>query len=240
MENKQQLAMIAIGILLCCTIVCIGVCVGGYTFTPLSLPVYKMEQTDSGHEGYRRTTLTSGNTIYVQDYEEYALGSVNYAPTEMIGRFPNFFGLDTGGLYAIPGQDPAAYALEFDPMYQSVYRNIDHPPFDWRNAEFQSIRLMIPAANPKESEDALLVDEIISTLKNETSVLVPMRSDGNYSENINYTLLLFSDELPGMMYMAGVHINTSGEVYLAENIISNQWIPAGIRFTDFIINGPDT
>ena len=237
MKNKKQIVPVVIGIFFCTGLLCVAmICVGGYAFTPLSLPVYKMEQTDSVHEGYRRTTMSSGSTVYVQDYEEYALGSINSAPIEMIGRFPNFWGLDTGGVYAIPGQDPSAYVLEWDPMYQSVYRNINHPPFDWRNADFQSIRLMIPAANPKESEDLLLIEEILSVLTNGAITTVPMRSDGNYSETLNYTLLLFSDELPGMMYMAGVHVTTSGDIYIAENIISNQWKLAGPLFIEFIRN----
>lgn len=237
MKNKKQIVPVVIGIFFCTGLLCVAmICVGGYAFTPLSLPVYKMEQTDSVHEGYRRTTITSGSTVYVQDYEEYALGSVNSAPIEMIGRFPNFWGLDTGGVYAIPGQDPSAYALEWDPMYQSVYRNINHPPFDWRNAKFQSLRLMIPTANPKESEDSSLIDEILLSLKNGQSITVPMHSDANYSDTQNYTLLLFSNELPGMMYMAGVHVTQSGEVYLAENIISNQWKSAGPLFSEFIRN----
>lgn len=237
MKNKKQSISIAIGVFLCGIVLCAAMlCLGGYAFSPLSLPVYKMEQTDSIHEGYRRTTMTSGSTVYVQDYEEYALGSINSAPTEMIGRFPNFWGLDTGGVYAIPGQDPSAYVLEWDPMYQSVYRNINQPPFDWRNADFQSIRLMIPSANPKESEDLLLIEEILSALKNGAVTTVPMRSDGDYSESQNYTLLLFSDELPGMMYMAGAHVTQSGEIYLAENIISNQWKSAGRLFSEFIRN----
>lgn len=235
MKNKRGLVPIASGIFFCCAIACIAVCVGGYVFTPLSLPVYKMEQTDSVHEGYRRTTLTSGNTIYIQDYEEYALGSTNYAPTEMIGRFPNFLGLDTGGLYAIPGQDPAAYVLEWDPMYQSVYRNIEHPPFDWSHAEFQYIRLSYQEPiNPKESDDPLLIEEILDALKNGAPAIVPMQTDGNYSQTRNYTVILFSDQLPGLMYIAAVHETTSGEVFLAENVISNEWMSAGPLFMEFI------
>lgn len=237
MKHKRQIVPVVIGIFFCSLVFCMAMlCAGGYAFTPLSLPVYKMEQIDSVYEGYRRTTITSGNTVYVQDYEEYALGSVNSAPTEMIGRFPNFWGLGTGGVYAIPGQDPSAYVLEWDPIYQQVYRNIDHPPFDWRSAHFNFIRLMIPTANPKESEDPLLIEEILSVLKNGVPIVVPMRSDGDYSETQNYTLLLFSDELPGMMYMAGVHVTDSAEVYLAENIISNQWNLAGPLFIEFIRN----
>lgn len=199
----------------------------------LSLPVYSMEQVDSQHEGYRRTTLTAGDTIYVCDYEEYAIGSITSAPTEKIGKLP--FGFGSAGVYAIPGQDPSAYVLEFDPMYQQVYRNIDHPPFDWRTAEFQSIRLMILTANPKESEDPLLIEEILFALKGENPAIVPMQSDGNYSGVTNYTLLLFSDQLPGLMYMAGVHVKETGEVYLAENIVSNQWHSAGTLFSEWVL-----
>jgi len=196
-------------------------------------PVYAMDQVDSEHEGYRRTTLISGNTVYVRDYEEYALISGNTQPPQMIGQLP--FSEDAvSGVYAIPGQDPSAYVLEYDPMYQAVYRNIEHPSFNWREAEFQKIRLMFPTANPRESEDPVLIEEILNTLKGGNPTVVPMQADGNYSGVQNYALLLFTDQLPGMMVMAGVHVNQNGEVFLAEDIVSNQWMPPGPLFVEWI------
>ena len=226
-------------LMMCCVLVCLGAAFVSIKANPaFSIPIYKMEQTDSSHAGYRRTILTSGNTVYVHDYEEYALASINSAPTEKIGRFEfSFFGVY--GLYAIPGQDPSEYVLEFDPMYQTVYRNIEHPPFDWRNAEFHQVRLSYQAPiNPRESEDPLLIKEILSSLKNGIPTIVPMQSDGNYTNTTNFTVILFSDQLPGLMYFAAAHEMPNGEVFLAENIISNQWVPAGPLFIEFIKETP--
>ena len=49
------------------------------------LPIYKLDQKDSTHEGYRRTTVTSGDKTYVVDYEEYSLELMNPEPTQIIG-----------------------------------------------------------------------------------------------------------------------------------------------------------
>ena len=234
MKNRR-LTIILIGIILCCSasLGAMFAIFGAGFLSGAELPVYEYKQVSSAHEGYLRTTLTSGNTVYVMDYEEYALVSANSAPTEMIGRFPVTIG--NSGLYAIPGQDPSAYVLEFDPMYQQVYRNINHPPFDWRTAEFKKLRLMFSdPVNPKESGDSRLIAEILSSLKSGNPTIVPMQTDGNYSNAKNHTILLFSDELPGMMYIVGVHVTDAGEVYLAENPISNQWMSAGLMFTAFV------
>lgn len=196
------------------------------------LPTYAMDQTNSTHEGYRRTTLTHDDTVYVNDYEESALIAFGEQPAEMIGRFPASVG--DSGLYAIPGQDPSAYVLEYDPMYQAVYRNINHPPFDWRGAEFQMMRLMIPAANPKESSDAQIIAEVVSALQGGNPKTVPMQSDGAYAGVQNYQLILFSDQLPGLAYVAGVHVDENGNVFLAENVSANQWFPAGTLFSEWM------
>ncbi len=233
--KSQRLLVIATVTTICCTAsVCFLSAIFGLGFLNESeLPVYEFEQAPSTHEGYRRTTLTSGNTIYVMDYEEYALVAATSAPSEMIGRFPVKIG--NNGLYAIPGQDPSAYVLEWDPMHQQVYRNINHPPFDWRTAEFQHIRLSYQEPiNPKESDDPLLIGEILAALKSEAQTFFPMQTDGNYSETRNYSILLFSDQLPGMMYIAAAHETKDGEIFLAENIISNEWRAAGSLSKEFI------
>lgn len=199
------------------------------------LPTYSMEQVASEHEGYRHSTLTSGNTVYVNDYEEYALSTFGPSPTQMIGRFP--FSEDAvSGLYAIPGQDPSAYALEYDPMYQAVYRNIEHQPFDWRAAAFQKMRLGIPtgpAAN-KETTDSQVIDDVLRTLQGAAIFIVPLDATGSYVDYENYGLHLFSDQLPGLAYIAGVHINADGQIYLAENGITNRWHPVSSFFLEWM------
>lgn len=233
MKNRKLLIIAVMTAICCATSICALFAIFGLGFLGESeLPLYEFEQVPSAHEGYLRTTITSGNTVYVMDYEEYALLAATSAPTEIIGRFPVTIG--NSGLYAIPGQDPSAYVLEFDPMYQQVYRNINHPPFDWLNADFQKLRVMFPAANPKETEDADIIRNVHTTLMGAAIMVVPFQLDGNYSGYENYTALLFTDELPGLMYAAGLHIAPDGSVYLAENIVSNIWHPAGITFHDWL------
>src|SRR5580704_10420475 len=61
-------------------------------------PVYTTAQIPSTHPGYLRTTLLSGSSVYVNDYEEYSLRLINPEPTQVIGRY------GTGKVCAIPGQ----------------------------------------------------------------------------------------------------------------------------------------
>jgi hypothetical protein len=233
MKDHKLLIFAAVTTLCCIAIACTLFAVFGLgLLAENELPLYTFEQVPSAHEGYLRTTLTSGSTIYVMDYEEYALVAATSAPTEMIGRFPVIIG--NSGLYAIPGQDPSAYVLEFDPMYQQVHRNINHPPFDWVNADFQKLRVMFLTANPKETEDADIIHNVHTALIGAAIMIVPFQQDGNYSGYENYTLLLFSDELPGLMYAAGLHIAPDGSVYLAENMVSNVWHPAGMPFRNWL------
>jgi len=234
LPNIRGLTLSALGIGACALL---AMCILGLGVVmklgDIFLPVYNMDQVDSVHEGFRRTTLTHDNTIYVNDYEEYALLPINTEPPQMIGRLP--FSEDAvSGVYAIPGQDPSAYALEYDPMYQLVYRNVEHPPFDWLNADFQKLRVMFPTANLKETEDAKVINNVRTTLIGAAIMIVPFQQDGNYSGYENSTVLLLSDELPGLMYAAGMHVAADGTVYLAENMVTNIWHPAGSVFVEWL------
>src|SRR5262245_3493175 len=133
----------------------------GMTSLDPSLPVYTSEQTDSMHPGYRRTTVSTQGAVYVNDFEEAALVLIRPYPTQVVGR--SQFG--AGKICAIPGQSPSAY-LAVDvgsemPAF-AVFRNVNDPPFDWRRAAFQKVRLDVsdgPAAN-KETTDAALIDDV--------------------------------------------------------------------------------
>ena len=69
------------------------------------LPVYQLEQVDSTHPWYRRTTVRCGSAVYVEDFEEYALRLANVDPTNAIGR--SSFG--NALMCSIPGQSPSNY-----------------------------------------------------------------------------------------------------------------------------------
>ena len=234
MPKKKWSILIAVGLAFCAlAIVCVVVGLISTNLIPtLFLPVYTIQQTASTHNGYRHTTLSDGNTVYVNDYEEFALLSINTQPPQMIGRFP-IPGFGASGIYAIPSQDPSAYALEYDPMYQQVYRNAQHPPIDWRAAEFQKMRLMLPT-NPKDTTDPLIIEDVLKALKEGAPIAVVMQANGNYIGYQNYSLLLFSEQLPGLMYSLGVHVDPARQVYFAENAISNQWYPASQVFLEWM------
>jgi len=107
------------------------------------------------------------------------------------------------------------------PAYE-VYRSIGHPPFDWRHAAFQKLRLAVPegpAAN-KETTDAALIDDVLRTLRNGTPVnpalpLQPLMTAGSAGV---HGVLLFSDQLPGLAFRPSCCLASSGEVYLADSV----------------------
>lgn len=210
-----------------------------------SLPVYSTEQTDSVHPGHRRTTVSTAGAAYVNDLEEQSLQLIESDPKKVVGR--SKFGY--GRICAIAGQDPSAYiAVDMGsemPAYE-VFRSAKQPPFDWRHATFQKLRLTVPlgpAAN-KETTDAALIDDVLRTLRDGTPInppLAPMPMTISASSTGEFGVLLFSDQLPGLVFRPSCYLAPSGEVYLADSLvftftrpvptIQAAWIPASPLFT---------
>ncbi len=209
-----------------------------------SLPVYSMDQTDSSRAGYRRTTITSGGAVFVHDFEDYALQLANPDPTPVVGR--SKFG--NGKICAIEGQSPTAY-LAADmgsemPAYVA-FRAERQPPFDWRHATFQRLRLAVPegpAAN-KETADPVVIQDVVSTLREGTDAAPFTVESVGGSPNV-HSLLLWSDQLPGLVFAPPVYFDSAGQVFLAESLSAVQfrgttqltrasWIPASAAFTQW-------
>jgi len=205
---------------------CAILLLSGCYMNPLGVPVYKTEQTDSSHPGYRRTTLTSGTLVYVNDYEEYSLMLINPEPKQVVGHMP--FG--DAKVCAIEGQETTAY-LAADvgsemPAYE-VYRNIQQPPFDWRKATFQKMNFAIsegPAAN-KTTADQGVIQDVLSTLRDGKPTVTASFNPTDPSNRKRFCAMhLFSDALPGLIFCIGVYQDDSGYHYLAENQNARQWI----------------
>ena len=208
-----------------------------------SLPVYRSQQTNSSHPVYRRTTVTSGSAVYVQDYEEYGLRLVNPEPTNAIGR--SAFG--NGKICSIPGQNPTNYiAVDCGsemPAYE-VFRNNQQPPFDWRAAKFQTLEFTgtIGLQSHKRSADPALIEDFVRTLREGTPTTAPLTAS-IMSTNIA-AVHLVTDQLPGLVFSPHVYRDGTGSVYLAESFaveftnrttrIHARWIPASPLFTTWL------
>jgi hypothetical protein len=209
----------------------------------LLLPVYTLEQVDSTHPWYRRTTVKLGSAVYVEDFEDYGLELWNPVPTVGIGR-PSF---GNSMMCSIPGESPSNYvAVDCGsemPAYE-VFRNVNQPVFDWRHAKFQSLEFpgFTAGRNLKRSTDAALMAEVVKTLEEGTPTtevfpLAEMRS------NV-CSVCLFTDELPGIKFCPQAYRDESGAVYLAESLgmeplnrgmrYHGRWIPAGALFTAWV------
>jgi hypothetical protein len=207
------------------------------------LPVYSIEQTVSAHPGFLRTTVTSATSVFVSDYDEYALQLQDVEPKNAIGRGP------IGGrmVYTIPGQKPTDYIAVDEgsemPAY-AVYRNTQLPPFDWRHAKFQAMEYTGPIGltSHKRTTDPALIEDVVSTLRDGTPVPSSSLAAGSVS-NL-YGVWLFSDQLPGLIYFPKVYAAPSGPVYLSESVVmvsanpnqwtAARWIPAGPLFTKWL------
>jgi hypothetical protein len=241
--NRTVPGLGAMAILLCC----LGTACGA-PWMDSTLPVYTIEQTDSAHPGYRRSTVSRAGASYVNDFEEQSLQLIDTDPKQVVGR--SQYG--NGKICAIAGQDPSVY-LAVDvgsemPAYE-VFRNPRHPPFDWRHAAFQRMRLAMPegpAAN-KETTDPALIEEVLRTLRDDAPATPPVASPpvtASGSPAGVYGVLLFSDQLPGLVFRPSCYIEKTGQVYLADSLlltftrtqqsVQAEWIPVSPRFAQWV------
>jgi len=241
--NRTVLGLGAMAILSCC----LGTACGAPSMDS-SLPVYTIAQTDSAHPGYRRTTVSTAVASYVNDFEEQSLQLSDSDPKQVVGR--SQYG--NGKICAIAGQDPSAY-LAVDvgsemPAYE-VFRNSRHPPFDWRHAAFQRMRLAMPegpAAN-KETTDPALIEEVLRTLRDGTPATPPVEPPAVTASGSPagvYGVLLFSDQLPGLVFRPSCYLEKTGQVYVADSLlltftrtqqsVQAQWIPVSPLFAQWV------
>jgi hypothetical protein len=199
-------------------------------------PVYHEDQVDSTHAGYRKTTMTSGTAVYVNDYEEYSLVLQNPEPTRVIGRRP--FG--DAKVCAIEGQPTTAYiAADVGsemPAYE-VFRNAQNPPFDYRTAKFERMEYANPNGDPKTTTDAALIKDVVTTLQSGAEVTPAGYVAGN-AANVNsphpYPLFLYSESLPGLKFCAAVYVDEKGQVYLGENLNARKWVAGSAAIADWV------
>jgi hypothetical protein len=234
MSRKKWLLIGVVGFAICICAIPIAL-LAIYFFRPSFLDpfttVYAYEVVPSTHEGYSRHTLTMGNTTYESDYPEYTLSLAGGDNSQLIGQTPL-----GGRIYGIPGQDPSVYVVMYDFMSPvGIFRKSQYPIFDWHTATFRKMRLYPLGAGTnttgayKGSTDAQLIQNVLATLKGRTAIS-PSQVTGSTS---NYALYLYSNQLPGMNFCAGVYMDGDGRVYLAENTISREWFPASQPFYEW-------
>jgi hypothetical protein len=207
-------------------------------------PVYTSDQSASSHPGYLRTTLTCGNDVFVNDYEEACLQLDSSEPQTVIGRRGS---LGNGKVGAIPGQPVTAYIMadcgSEMPAYEP-FRNLKQPPFDWRTANF---RQMTASQQYKfgpvvTTTNAALIAEVVRVLRDGT----PVELDSfPFSGATNLTTInLTSDQLPGLLFCPALCYQGNGTIYLAESLMPDftvtppqvraRWIPASPMLVEWL------
>jgi len=213
--------------------------------TGAGLPVYTSEQSASAHAGYRHSTLTCGNDVFVNDYEEAALQIATADPQPAIGRFL----ISDAKVCAIPGQPVTAYVAgdcgSEMPAYVP-YRNIKQPPFDWRTAAFREMTAWRVSQNPRNpyltTSNAALIAELVRVLRDGAPVElggIPFGAGTNMS-----TIKMTSDQLPGLEFCPAIYFRGNGTIYLAESLTMDwrskpselhaRWIPASPMLTEWL------
>jgi hypothetical protein len=215
-----------------------------------ALPIYKTEQSASSHTGYLRDTLTCGNDVYVNDYEEACLQLANPDPSQSIG----YIGwVGNAHVCVIPGQPATAYVAgdcgsempAFEP-----FRNVKQPPFDWRAATFRQMDFLPfgGRSNWRQSTNAEIIAEIVRVLRDGKPVEFPSFTFVAITMNTNpATLRLTSDQLPGLQFCPPIYQNGDGNIYIAESFMLDgasgptklhaRWVPAGPMLTEWL-KGP--
>ena len=216
------------------------------TATGSGLPVYVLEQAASSHAGYRHTTLTCGNDVYVSDYEEAALQLGNGDPKIAIGRIGT---ISDAKIRLIDGQPATGYVAgdcgSEMPAYVP-YRNVKQPPFDWRTANFREITAWRVSQNPRNpyltTSNAALLAEVVRVLRDDTPVElggIPFGAGTNMS-----TIKMTCDQLPGLEFCPTIYFRGNGTIYLAESLTMDwtakpselhaRWIPASPMLTEWL------
>jgi hypothetical protein len=191
-------------------------------------PSYRYNDVPSKYTGFVRHVLRTGNTTYESDYSEFGLSATG--PDRLLGEVS-----PTTKVYAISGEDPSVYVALYNLKTQvGVFRNIDHPAFDWRRTSFKEMRLFkVDTASSnayQSSTDTQVIQEAITALQGRTSIS-PLQVIGKPTR---YGLNLYSDQHPGLIYTLGAFVDDAGNIYLAENTLSQAWFPAGKLFSEWM------
>jgi len=218
---------------------------GEATASATGLPVYMMEQSASSHAGYRHSSLTRGDEIYVSDYEEGALQLANPEPSSVIGvQGP----MGISKVCSIPGQPITAYiAVDCGgemPAF-APYRNIKQAPFDWRTATFREMSAyhMNGGGPYLPTTDAALLAEVVRTLRDGTPVELPDFSFADSATKLG-AIKMTCDQLPGLLFCPVVFTDANGQIYLAESTMLDtastplqlhaRWIAASPALTEWL------
>lgn len=244
MSTKKWLVVAAVGIglgmlgMALVLVLLFGVFTGyGETATVGSgLPIYTEEQSASSQEGYRHRSLTCGDIVYVNDYEESALQLVNPEPQTVIGQLGALGG---ARICSIPGQPATAYVACDDgsemPAYVP-YRNIKQKPFDWRSATFREMSAYHARQGGPyltTTNEALLA-EVVRNLRDATPVELPSLTFAGMADLDS--IKMTSDQLPSLLFCPYVFTDAKGQIYLAESLMIDakstpprlhaRWVPA--------------
>jgi hypothetical protein len=188
--------------------------------------------------------MTSGDDVYVNDYEEAALQLANPEPSTVIALKGNF---GYSKVCSVDGQPITAYVAGDDgsemPAFV-VYRHNGHPPFDWRAAKFRQMTLNAPsAANTGiETSDPALLEEVVTLLRTGKPVSLPGFSMVDAASIP--TIRLASDQLPGMLFCPVLRTDADGVTYIAESLMLDltskppqfhaNWIPVSPRLGEWL------
>ncbi len=246
--KKRFIVLIAAAVLCLATAGVLAVGLWFFTATGTTdvpgMRVYRTDQVDSSHAGYRRSTMTAGDDVYINDYEEAALRLVNPDPETLFALKGNF---GHSKVCAIAGQPTTAYVAGDDgsemPAFV-VYRHNGQPPFDWRSATFREMTLYAPRATNSglKTNDPELLAEVVALLRDGKPVDLPDISMADAASMV--TLDMATDQLPGMFFSPVLRNGPDGTLYVAESLMYDpssgpaqlkaNWIPVSPKLVEWL------
>ncbi len=226
--QKRYIILIAAAVLCLATAGVLAIGIGFFmsrgSSVDSSLRVYKTGQVPSSHPGYLRSTMTSGDDLYVNDYEEAALRLANPEPTKVIALKGNF---GYSNVCAIEGQPTTAYVAGDDgsemPAFV-VYRHNGQPPFDWQSTKFREMTLYSPTAtnNGIKSTDPALIAEVVTLLRSGPPQTLPGFSMAAAASIPS--IQMASDQIPGLLFSPVLRTGPDGTLFLAESLRLDQTV----------------
>lgn len=176
-----------------------------YNFIKIQIvPVadFSFKQEKSQQEDFAKSTIIFNNQLYICDYDEFCLETLNNTWGEVIGKDKN-----GNRVYSIKGQDEYNYImfLEYGEMQiPTIFRKASIPSTNFSNMRFNKIKIF----NRELTITSEIAEDIIKSLKQIKDSQITLKPQDIYAID------LISPNIKGIGYQINVYVYNN-ELYFA-------------------------